>query len=227
MFTSVSLVGMTVDGQATLRQDAQRNRQLLVRAATEVFSEQGLDASLIEVARRAGVGNATLYRRFPTRADLHAAVYAEAQETFHQFGRQALLIEDGWTALSSYLERCCEFTATNRAFSDLMMTSAPGTHSPVEGWERAEVTLTALIARAHQAGALHREVTYEDVLVALYSVQLMIPASAGTAPQAWRRQLALTLNGLRSNIPTMPATPALTAAQLKPISLRLFLRRAA
>jgi AcrR family transcriptional regulator len=217
---------MPADGPVSLRQDAERNRRLLVQAATEVFSEQGLDASLIEVARRAGVGNATLYRRFPTRADLHAAVYAEAQETFHQLGRQALLIEDGWAALSSYLERCCEFTATNRAFSDLMMTSAPGTHSPVEGWERAEETLTALVERAHRCGALHPDVTYEDVLIALYSVQLMVPAAAAIAPQAWRRQLALTLNGLRSDHPATLPTPALTRDQIKPISSRLFLRGA-
>jgi len=217
---------MPVDGPATLRQDAERNRKLLVEAATEVFSEQGLDASLIEVARRAGVGNATLYRRFPTRADLHAAVYAEAQETFHQFGQQSLLLDDGWTALASYLERCCEFTSTNRAFADLMMTSAPGTHSPVDGWERAEETLRELVQRAHRDGVLHRDISYEDVLIALYSVQLMIPAAAAIAPQAWRRQLALTLNGLRSDAPAALPTPALTPDQLKPISRRLFLRGA-
>jgi AcrR family transcriptional regulator len=224
------VIAMTVDaeGRVALRQDARRNRERLIKAATEVFSEQGLDASLGEIARRAGVGDATLYRRFPTRADLYAAVYAEAQETIHHLGEQALLIEDGWAALSTYLESTCEFTATNRAVSDLQMATVPDTPSPVEGWERPSEILTELIDRAKRQGSLHPIVTMEDILVALYSVQLMVPASAGTAPDAWRRQLAFILRGLHANGGSaLPTVPALTAPQLQAIGLRLFLRGAA
>ncbi|WP_051342280.1 TetR/AcrR family transcriptional regulator [Pseudonocardia spinosispora] len=217
-------IGKEAATEGTLRQDARRNRDALVAAATEVFSEQGLDASLIEVARRASVGNATLYRHFPTRADLHAAVFAEAQETIHQLGRKAMLIEDGWVAFCSYLEQCCELAVTNRAYSDLMMVSTPGHHSPMEGWDRVEIPMRALIERAQRQGALQPGVTHEDVLMALFSVQMMIPASIEIAPRAWRRQLTFTLNGLHTNAPNEPADPTITSEQLHPIVQRLFLR---
>ncbi len=73
-----------------LRADAERNRAALLTAARDVFGEQGLDASLYEIARRAGVGNATLYRRFPQRRDLIAEVFAGQMREYVELAEAAL-----------------------------------------------------------------------------------------------------------------------------------------
>jgi len=103
------------------RRDAARNRRLLVEAAGEVLREQGLDASLDEIARRAGVGNATLYRHFPTRERLYEVVFAEAGDMLERACNRALAIDDPWTALATYFEEACAFISDNQGLSDLMM----------------------------------------------------------------------------------------------------------
>jgi AcrR family transcriptional regulator len=210
------------DKPTRLRRDAQRNRQLLLAAATEVFSEQGLDASLDEIARRAGVGNATLYRRFPTREDLYEALFAEAGDVIRQLGDRALAIEDAWTAFVTYLEGLCEFATTNRPVCDLMLAGFPEPPSVTEGRLRSEATLHELVLRAQRQGSLRTDLTTEDIGVALCSVQLLMPATVPVAPHAWRRHLALILDGLRSQArSTLPAS-SLTQDQLHEVAAVLF-----
>lgn len=215
------------DKARRLRRDAERNRRLLVDAASEVFAEQGLDASLDEIARRAGVGNATLYRRFPTRADLYAAVYADAEILLREHIEQVLRIEDGWTALTTYCEFICRFGTSNRAACELMMAGASGVPSMSERRKHGEQAMHELVVRAQRQGSLRTDITVQDVFVALSAVGLMVPAASEVAPAAWRRQLALMLDGLRpSGASPLPPTPSLTSEQLHEIMPRLFLRRA-
>jgi AcrR family transcriptional regulator len=209
----------------TLRKDAWLNRQRILDAAKEVFAEQGLDAPLVEITRRAGVGDGTFYRRFPTRADLHAALQTEAQDVILRLGEQALLIEDGWTALSSYLERSCEFVAANRAIGELMVlpNSDPAARKARD--RQGETALRELIDRAQRQGSLHPDVTLGDLSTIITALLVLIPASAGVAPQAWRRQLAFALNGLRPHDSlALPAIPPITSQQHDEIVNRLFLR---
>jgi len=95
-----------------LRADAERNRAALLAAAREIFGEHGLDASLDEIARRAGVGNATLYRRFPTRRDLIAEVFAGQMTEYVELAEHALREPDPWAAFVGYLTRLFELQAT-------------------------------------------------------------------------------------------------------------------
>src|SRR4051794_4136234 len=106
-----------------LRADAERNRTALLAAARVVFGEHGLEASLDEIARRAGVGNATLYRRFPTRRDLIAAVFAGRMSEYVELADEALRNPDPWQAFVGYLTRVCEVQATDRGLSELLVTS--------------------------------------------------------------------------------------------------------
>src|SRR3954447_25042958 len=87
----------------TLRADAARNRAAIVGAARQVFAEQGLDAPLDDIARRAGTGNATLYRRFPTRGDLVAAVFADRMEEHLDAVEAGLAEPDPWRGFASYV----------------------------------------------------------------------------------------------------------------------------
>lgn len=209
-----------------LRRDAERNRQLLVAVAAEVFAEQGIDASLNEIARRSGVGNATLYRRFPTRADLYAAIFVEADKALRQIVEDVQGIENGWTALVAYCERICGLDATSRVAHELMMTGVPGVPSIAEASEHGRQAMEELVERAQRQGVLRADVTTQDVTVALCSVAFMIPAAAEVAPDAWRRHLALVLDGLRATGSTeLPDIAPPTTEQFHQIMAGLLIRQ--
>src|SRR5262249_37244893 len=88
-----------------LRRDAERNRLRLLEAAREVFGERGCDASLEEIARRAGVGIGTLYRRFPTRETLIEALFAEKAYDYVRASETALAADDAWEGFAGFVER--------------------------------------------------------------------------------------------------------------------------
>src|SRR3546814_12602905 len=99
----------------TLRADAARNREAIVEAARAVFAEQGLDAPLDEIAKRAGTGTATLYRRFPTRADLVAAVFAETMAAHVEAVEAALGDDDPWNGFASLIRAAAASQHETRA----------------------------------------------------------------------------------------------------------------
>jgi AcrR family transcriptional regulator len=178
-----------------LRADAERNRVALIAAAREVFGEQGLDASLDEIARRAGVGNATLYRRFPTRQDLIAAVFADRKATHVDLAEKALREADPWTGFAGYVTALCELQSTNRGLGELLVTLS------FDGDERiAELRATSqrrageVIRRAQDAGALRPDFTLDDLVLVMIANGGVLRRAPD--PQAWRRQLALVLDGL-------------------------------
>jgi AcrR family transcriptional regulator len=178
-----------------LRADAERNRAALLSAAREIFGEHGLDASLDEIARRAGVGNATLYRRFPSRRDLIAEVFATKMSEYVDLAAQALAEPDPWAAFVGYLTHICEMQAGDRGLSELLVSTS------FDDDERlSELRVTAqrgaveVIKRAQQAGVLRADFTRPDI-------RLLMMANAGvsarsTDPDAWRRQLTLFLEGV-------------------------------
>src|SRR3954452_19376174 len=110
----------------TLRADAARNREAIVEAARAVFAEQGLDAPLDEIAKRAGTGNATLYRRFPTRGDLIAAVFAERMGDHLAAVERALAHEDPWEGFASYVQAVTSMQTRDHGIADLVTMDVPG-----------------------------------------------------------------------------------------------------
>ncbi|WP_149829545.1 TetR/AcrR family transcriptional regulator [Streptomyces tailanensis] len=200
------------------RRDAQRNRELLVAAAHQVFTEQGLDAPLDVIARRAGVGNATLYRHFPTRAALIDAVFHDQLTDTMAVGERLRSAPDAWSGLTDYLRAVFGTLAADRGTNDLMTThvQSVGALDAVHAHNRR--TLELLLARGRDEGTVRPDVTTEDVLFALAALGRAVPAlTAATTPDAWHRPLALLLDGLRAATPPEPSPlpgPALTAAQL-------------
>lgn len=193
------------DGAPRQRRDARRNRELLLEAAHEVFTEQGLDAALDVIARRAGVGNATLYRHFPTRAALVDAVFRDSLTGTMDAGERARKAPDAWAGLTGYLEVVFGALAADRGSNDLMTTHLRGVDSLEAVHEHNRRTVDTLLTRLRDEGTVRADVTTEDVLFGL----------AALAPDAWRRPLALFLGGLRAApaAASLPA-PALTAAEL-------------
>ena len=111
---------MTTAGRARLRADAARNRDAIVAAARQVFGAQGLEASLDEIAQTAGVGNATLYRRFPNRAQLIAEVFADRLRGHIAAIHVALAQPDPWAGFSAYVEEAFGMQARDRGLADLV-----------------------------------------------------------------------------------------------------------
>ena len=190
-----------------LRADAARNRQALVEAARVVFAEQGLEVAVDQIARRAAIGNATLYRRFPTRADLVAAVFAE-QMADHVAAVEAALGEaDSWEGLRSYLVAVTAMQATDRAVADLVtmdLSAAPEIEA-LRG--RAFQGLVTLLERAKTAGALRSDCTPEDVLVLLMANAGLVERTGPSAEGASARLVHLVLDGLRAEAATDGPTP--------------------
>ncbi|MEV6758801.1 TetR/AcrR family transcriptional regulator [Streptomyces sp. NPDC051214] len=199
------------------RRDARRNWDLLVGAAREVFAEQGLEAPLDVIARRAGVGNATLYRNFLTRAALVDAVFRDLLTGTMTAGEQARKAPDAWAALNEYLRAVFVTLAADRGANDLMTTHLEGVEALQAVHAHNRETMDVLLSRGRDQGTIREDVTTEDVLFALASLGRSIPAlTTATTPNAWHRPLTLLLSGLRAQptgTPRLPA-PALTAEQL-------------
>jgi AcrR family transcriptional regulator len=189
-----------------LRADAERNRTALLAAARQVFGEQGLDASLDEIARRARVGNATLYRRFPSRRELIAEVFAGRMSEYVQLADRALTEADGWAAFVGYVTRLCEMQATDRGLSELLVTNTFDDDDRLTQL-RAEAQQGAaeVIRRAQQAGDLRPDFTRQDLSLLMMANSGVVRGSGD--PQAWRRQLSLLLDGLASRTKRPAADP--------------------
>lgn len=206
----------------TGRRDALRNRELLTQKAREVFAEQGLDAPLDVIARRAGVGNATLYRHFPTRAALVDEVFRDALTETMAAGARARTAEDAWTGLTRYLHTVFSTLAADRGTNDLMTTNLEGVTSLEAVHAHNHVTIADLLRRGQAQGTVRTDLTTEDVLLALAALGRVMPALSSVAPGAWARPLSLLLDGFRAH-PAAPALPgpSLTSAQLGDVLLEL------
>jgi AcrR family transcriptional regulator len=148
-----------------LRADARRNYEQIVAAAREVLREDGASASLEEIARRAGVGIGTLYRRFPTRLALLEAVYREDVDSLREQTDRLVTEVEPWPAVEQFVVALLDYAATKRAlFSELI--EAIGRDSELLTHSRAVIndSAEAVLARGRDAGVVRPEVTASDVI---------------------------------------------------------------
>jgi AcrR family transcriptional regulator len=185
--------------EPALRADAERNRARIVAAAREVFAERGLDVSLDEIARRAGVGVATLYRRFPTRADLIGGAFENKMAAYADFVADALADPDPWTGFRRYLERVCAMQAEDRGFTDVLtMTFSTAKRFEAER-ARAYEGFVELIDRAKAAGRLRADFVPEDLIMLLMANAGVIAATGDAAPDTWRRLVAYLIQAFAAD----------------------------
>jgi AcrR family transcriptional regulator len=197
-----------------LRRDAQANRDRIVEAARACFAAEGIAVPVEQIAQRAGVGMGTLYRRFPTKEDLIDAVLEDAFEGFIAAAEQALEAEDPWIGFSGFFERAIALHAANRGLMDVTATEARGKARAESMRKRLGPLVRELIERAQAQGTLRGDFAPEDVALVFWSAGRVIEASSAVAPELWRRQLGLMLDGLRAEAATPLAHPPLTRAQL-------------
>jgi AcrR family transcriptional regulator len=176
-----------------LRRDAAQNRERLLAAAETVFDEQGLGAGVDEVARVAGVGMGTLYRRFPSKQALIDELIANMRRDLLQVARAAQECTDG-TGLEALLFATGALQASHRScLARLWKQTAAGT----EAIEHFRAILVLLLAEAQRSGRIRPEITAGDLTMLLWSVSSMIETTAAYAPDAWRRHLEIMIAGLR------------------------------
>lgn len=208
-----------------LRADAESNRQRIVAAAQQVFGERGVSAPLTEVAERAGVGVATLYRRFPTRAALVEEAFEDAFERYDTSADLALAEPDPWLAFSGLVERMGALQSENRGFTHLIQSSVPLGHRRDGRRERAYRKTVEVIDRARTAGAIRDDLSPEDLPVLSFALAGILDSTRDDLPEAWRRHVALFLDGCRPPACASPLPPAPAPRDLQRAMLRSGRRR--
>jgi AcrR family transcriptional regulator len=183
------------------RADARRNAELLLAAAKDVFDQHGVDAPLDDIARRAGVGNATMYRHFPTRRELIVAVYAEEVTALCDRGQALLHDPAPGQALFGWLQAFIAHVASKRALALAIPYDPGGQRSALfAGWHTAmHATASALLTRAQRAGAVRADLEVADLLALANAVAL-------TGADSGRTERLLDL--VRRGIDPTPASSA-------------------
>jgi len=181
-----------------LRADARRNRERLLEAAREVFAESGLDGSLEEIARRAGVRVGTLYHHFGNRTTLIDAAIAPQVEASIQLTERALAHPDPWQGFVEYATALAEWQAGDRGFTEVCVRALPPDSVTEQAKARGHVLYEALIARVHDAGVLRADVSPADVGLLLWATVRATEGLREVVPDAWRRHLGVLLDGLRA-----------------------------
>ncbi|MDQ4111756.1 MAG: TetR/AcrR family transcriptional regulator [Actinomycetota bacterium] len=208
------------DAPCVLRSDAERNRARILAAARQVFATEGLSASMASVAREAGVGIATMFRRFPTKEELIAGVFADRMNDYAQAAIAGLEDEDPWRGLSGFIERACELQAADSGFADVLTIAFPGAKELDDRRAVAYDATVRLIERAKAAGRLREDFTPEDLMLLHMANAGVIAATRDHAPTAWRRVTAQLLQSFqppsRGILPAAPSASALHNAMLNP-----------
>lgn len=192
-----------------LRKDAAHNRELLLAAAAKVFAEHGLGASVDEVAREAGVGMGTLYRRFPTKKDLVDALVHDVLTSFIDIATAAAQAPNG-TGLEAFLHQAAALQTDRRGCLPRLWNS-PAENALVL---KARAGIGVLLEQAKQHGQVREEITDSDVTVALWAVRGVIESSPDGV-NAWPRLLEVLLAGMRPG-PKPFAHQSLTRPELEP-----------
>lgn len=200
-----------VEGGRPLRRDAALNRERILHAAREVFGQQGLGVTLDGVARHAGVGVGTLYRRFPTKESLIRALFEQDLRIRQESAQNALAHPDPWQGLVDFLTEMTADLAENRGLHEVLMLGEH-TSEPIETARGGMLPfLEALIHRAQESGDLRPEVTPSDIPVIQHMLYAAAQFTKGREPDIWRRYLDVLLNGLRRRTDNPPlTTPSLS-----------------
>jgi AcrR family transcriptional regulator len=180
-----------------LRKDAVRNRALLIEAARAVFAERGLEASLDDIAHRAGLGVGTAYRHFANKYELAQAIFAEAIEEVVHLATRCAQAPDAWHGIVTFLEGTAELQTVDRGLREVLM----GVHD-AEQMERINDRLSGplreLVVRAKESGAVRADVEATDIGVVVMMLCTVADVTGDVAPDLWRRYLPMLLDGLRS-----------------------------
>ncbi|MDX2604253.1 helix-turn-helix domain containing protein [Streptomyces caniscabiei] len=197
-----------------LRADAELNRCRILAAARRLYATEGLGASMASVAREAGVGKATLGRRFASREELVNAVFADRMDAYAEAAAEALADPDPWHGFTGYLHAICAMQAADRGFADVLTMTFPAAKALEARRAEAYDRLLELITRAKNTGHLREDFTHQDIVILLIANAGVVTATGDAAPDTWRRLLGHMIRSYAAPgapIPPLPEAPAPTA----------------
>jgi AcrR family transcriptional regulator len=191
-----------------LRADAARNRERIVDAAVEVFAERGLDASTAEIAARAGVGEATLFRRFPTKDDLITAIIGVQFAESAELAESCLEDDDPWRGVERFLYEMAERASVDHGVAGAAKERCMA--SPTLTGERRRIIdlTTQLVRRAQKADVLRDDFAGQDLMFLMAAVASLseLPFT-GLRADLWKRYLGIFLDGMRPEAATTKLRP--------------------
>jgi AcrR family transcriptional regulator len=195
-----------------LRADAERNRRRILDAARQVFADEGLGVGVDAVARTAGVGVGTLYRRFPTKHDLLAAVIEDGVCRLAEEVEQVESIEDPWQAFESTVRAFAETIARDRGFYEVIHGTPEFIPIARESKLRLMDSVQRVLTRAQKARVVRKDIVADDIAVLSQVAARMPRWRVEAQPELWTRYLALALDGMRPEAATElphgpPASP--------------------
>ena len=175
------------------RADAKRNRERILAAARLLYATEGLDISMASVARKAGVGKATLSRHFATPGELIDASFADRMDAYVQVTSVALTSDDPWAAFVDYVWTVCEMQARDRGFADVLTLALPGAEEFEARRAQAYAGFLKIIERAKATGHLRADFTSSDMVLLLMANAGVVAATTDAAPDSWQRLVAQVL----------------------------------
>jgi AcrR family transcriptional regulator len=197
-----------------MRADARQNRARVLTVARELFAERGLDVPMTAIARRAGVGVATLYRRFPTKESLVQEAFTEQFEVCRAVMDDALADPDPWRGFRTVIEKVCLLQASDRGFTAAFVAGFPDLRSEVR--DRTWHGFTTLVQRAKDSGQLRADFSPHDLTLVLVANGGLSSVPAEAAVAASKRLVAYLLEAFRAGTDELPPPV--------PLSLDLVLR---
>ncbi|MDT5002033.1 MAG: hypothetical protein QOK12_4138 [Mycobacterium sp.] len=180
-----------------LRKDAERNRQLVIEAARELFASRGLEATLNEVAHHAGLGVGTVYRRFPTKEDLFEAIFEEGIDQLTDLAESALCQANSWHGFEWFVTLMCELTAMDRGMREVIFSKTCGGNRLEAARDRLVPVLSKLVERAQNDGHLRPEASATDMPILGLIAGTVSEYAGHVDAELWRRYVAILLEGMR------------------------------
>ncbi|MFI1412351.1 TetR/AcrR family transcriptional regulator [Streptomyces sp. NPDC020707] len=201
----------------TLRSDAVDNRDRILDAAGKLFAAEGLDVPMREIARRAAVGPATLYRRFPTKQALITAVFADQVRACRDIVDEECADPDPWRGFCQVIEKVCELHARDRGFTEAFMSTFPGAPGNVDtGRAYTMRAVAGLARRAQEAGRLRPDFVLDDLVLMLMANKGIHTASTDAQVTASRRFAGFVIQAFEARPPHAPLPPSARLALSEP-----------
>jgi AcrR family transcriptional regulator len=183
--------------EVPLRADAERNRQRLLTAAKELFAQRGVDVTLDEIARHAGVGTGTAYRRFPNKDALIEALMADRIAEIGAIAEECLLDPDPWRAFAGFFERGLALMAADRGLKEVIFSPGRGRERVAHARRAIAPVVARLVKRAVDAGVVRSDIGTTDVPIINFMLTTVVELSRDVEPELYKRYLAIVLDGLR------------------------------
>jgi AcrR family transcriptional regulator len=181
-----------------LRRDAERNRRRILDAARVVFADRGLSGSHDDIAREAGVGVGTVYRRFPDKEQLIDALFEARIQEIADVARAAVDHPDPWEALVGFLMRTQELQSQDRGLKELVLGGSRGAERAVAARSLIAPLAGQILQRAKDAGAVRSDFELTDLPMIQLAIGTIAESSRDIAPEIWRRTMTLVIDGLRA-----------------------------